>query len=1743
MSQVPGGIGGTPPGAALDQFLRDSYEVVQAVHRNLDSIRAVADHLTPVEDLVEFQNEVTALYAKLGVLVAASELIVQASDAGIDLLLAVDAEAQRALLGLKSAALQEASYFATSTDFTALSLQVAGLNDTVQQILTDLATKVSQAELDAALAPLLLRLADLEDGVDVGLGDVNARVTQLISELDAGYGFADAAALDSLTTRVAATETGLVSEAQRTTALEADVLDLTNGVAGNATALNQLTVRVESNEAGIDSLATDVTSLNTSVANLETEQTAQSNALQSLGSRTTTIEGTISSQAAALTQLDAEITDAANQAQLNSTAISGLETRVSSNELEQTVISQQYDQLSARVLDTETGIAGQADALSNLTTRVTAAEGGLQVASEERTSLRSSLTSTGNLLPNAGFAANVRGWTLFSRGDGWLDAQLARNVAPTAPGALPEGMFALSLTQDEVPAGNAGIRCSSIPVEDLATYLLSGYLAAENCTARLEWRIFNGAGQEIAFGLAGQVTNVAPSARLSEWTRVHGDVPVPLDGAQLQVQLWVTNCNTGYPKVWLLRPQLEPKVGDQQGPSPWMEGMTGVEETYSTAVQSLETRVGQTESELDTLAQAITDLDSQVGSVREWRIVHHSGSGLFSEVGSPLAPGLYPAGSAAPAHTFLRGMTLLQFDLQANLATATRYDIFSNATERNNLRDALLALTADDAFILVSQDHHGIKQADLTAAIESVGGYAFASVVGSKPYILVGRGLAGKGSGLEVFQAGSTPWQDFYVTVVNDTPKGVGERTGIVETLAGQASALESLTTRVTSNESGITALSSSVTSLEARVDTTESNISAQGSAISGLDVRITATEGEVDNLAQDVTTLQAELDVAEQNISANATAASQLSSRVTTAENGITALSAENVALETRLDNAEANITSSSSAISGLTTRVDDVEGELTTQANSITSLQSGLESIGGGNIIPNSSFEDPSVSDPTRALKWNKGQSAGVVSTSSLVDVAFPHSTKAMRVESASVPQNSYIEVVAALDGSATYPAIEGGKTYSWSALARGTLGAEFRTYLQWMDANDALLSTSAFATGIIASGGWQRLTLSDTAPAGATQVRVRAARLYNLDPAAVPLFLEVDNVQVQEGSTATAYAPSVLYGDEVNASAIQSLETRVTDAEGEISAVTTAQTALSSRVGDMEGALVNEIITSANKDAAHTASINNLSARMTDAEGDIVGQAGAISSLDTRVTNAEGTISSQGSQLTSLQAQVNAMDADTGGYGSAIASLDTRVTANEDAIESQSAAITALENSVTSANKIFVQDDPPPTTGRTNGDLWIDTNDGNKPYTFNSSTNSWQPRQDSNKNKIYVQATAPTGANVNDLWFDSDDNFRVYRWTGSAWAEVTDPRTAANASAISSLTTRVTNVEGVNTSQASAITSINARLDSPTTGLSALATATNELDTRVSDAEGDITAQASSLQSLSTTVNGHTATISQHATSINGLKAGWGVTLDVNGYISGLFSENNGSKANFTILADKFRIVAPGVAAKQLFSVDGSGVHLANDLNIGPGRIVLDTGSHMKVLGQGFGSANQFVEWFGPKMALNQCTELNAITYVKTNGSAYFGGTLSAGILKNAVTSSQISKTASVSTGTIGSNGGSRVVACSFSFENSGFMTGDQRNTFPRNVSVVMTLKRGATTLQSFTVNGEYTAELYDSEVNTTRIRCNFGGSFTHTDNSGGLSTEYNLTLSGATGQWPLTLQYGDVGQRLTIVSTEQ
>ena len=98
--------------------------------------------------------------------------------------------------------------------------------------------------------------------------------------------------------------------------------------------------------------------------------------------------------------------------------------------------------------------------------------------------------------------------------------------------------------------------------------------------------------------------------------------------------------------------------------------------------------------------------------------------------------------------------------------------------------------------------------------------------------------------------------------------------------------------------------------------------------------------------------------------------------------------------------------------------------------------------------------------------------------------------------------------------------------------------------------------------------------------------------------------------------------------------------------------------------------------------------------------------------------------------------------------------------------------------------------------PTGDITEGDLWFDTDDDNKPYRWNGS--SWISVRDGGiaqaisdaagaqatadgKVTTFYQNSAPTADGIGDLWIDTDDNNKLYRWSGSAWINVQDGQIA--------------------------------------------------------------------------------------------------------------------------------------------------------------------------------------------------------------------------------------------------------------------------------------------------------------------------------------------------------------------------
>lgn len=101
----------------------------------------------------------------------------------------------------------------------------------------------------------------------------------------------------------------------------------------------------------------------------------------------------------------------------------------------------------------------------------------------------------------------------------------------------------------------------------------------------------------------------------------------------------------------------------------------------------------------------------------------------------------------------------------------------------------------------------------------------------------------------------------------------------------------------------------------------------------------------------------------------------------------------------------------------------------------------------------------------------------------------------------------------------------------------------------------------------------------------------------------------------------------------------------------------------------------------------------------------------------------------------------------------------------------------------------------------------------------------------------------------------------------------------------------------------------------------------------------------ALSQSIQVVSSSVNGLTSSVSTLSQAVDGVKARYGVSLDVNGYVTGFVQNNDGKSGSFVVLANRFAVVDPNGGNPTVpFEVSNGNVYV-NGQRITPGSINAD------------------------------------------------------------------------------------------------------------------------------------------------------------------------------------------------------
>jgi predicted phage tail protein len=222
--------------------------------------------------------------------------------------------------------------------------------------------------------------------------------------------------------------------------------------------------------------------------------------------------------------------------------------------------------------------------------------------------------------------------------------------------------------------------------------------------------------------------------------------------------------------------------------------------------------------------------------------------------------------------------------------------------------------------------------------------------------------------------------------------------------------------------------------------------------------------------------------------------------------------------------------------------------------------------------------------------------------------------------------IPNGGYIDLqLYATEGPD--PKLVAGQAYTLSVNARmSSPSARLAMYIQWINSSGSVISTSQLPETAVGTT-FTRMSFSATAPVGTVAGHIYAGRLLNRSGATADMWIELDNVQLQEGSVLTAYSPSVqavTNAQVATSAAVISLQSAVTQNGNDITSISARTTSLENAVNSTTNGLATK---------ASASSVDTLTNRVTAVEGVNTAQASSITDLQTSVSTIQGSLGASG------------------------------------------------------------------------------------------------------------------------------------------------------------------------------------------------------------------------------------------------------------------------------------------------------------------------------------------------------------------------------------------------------------------------------------------------------------------------------------------------------------------------------
>ncbi|MFW2055728.1 TipJ family phage tail tip protein [Acinetobacter haemolyticus] len=643
---------------------------------------------------------------------------------------------------------------------------------------------------------------------------------------------------------------------------------------------------------------------------------------------------------------------------------------------------------------------------------------------------------------------------------------------------------------------------------------------------------------------------------------------------------------------------------------------------------------------------------------------------------------------------------------------------------------------------------------------------------------------------------------------------------------------------------------------------------------------------------------------------------------------------------------NVSDSISANATAIQNTETRVTNVEGAVTSQGSSITSINSSLDTVIDRISIKDTRDDNQPpnwywTNHPRRVVTEFKTSSALGLAASSMgsyvsleTTVPFSNATGGAikQVAQSGDFQNYQYRYSTGSGVNAVWTewkqyikdiVNEMGTKASASALSaldtkvtqidgkvdsNSTSITSLNSSLSTTNNNVTAAQNAANAANELA-GGKGKVLFQSTAPAVADRLaqnlwidttnNANTPKRWNGSAWAV-----VSDKAAIDAATAAANALAQLQ-TKADASAVSSLESRTTAAEGNISSLSSQTTILNNKIAT--------------------------------AENNITANTNSISTLNNKVTVAENQIATQSSAITKLNSEI----------GSSTTSIKNTATSN-------------FENDwlrINSSGEFTLSEDTSSYTGRViqvgnnagNDQAWLRTNavlpfDETKLYRLR-----YRYKRVAGDGGFYVgiaalnytrdvyvgKTNAESGSLSGSHYAVSNQKPTLGNWVegeayykGRSTGAGTGTGTRTNPFTLANKTAFISGMSLLNYNGATGIQQIDYIIIEEVDALAlgeANASALQSLDTQVSVIDGKVSTQASNITSLQTSVNGHTTSINNNTASIDGVKAVKTLTVDQDGVISGygLVSEiiNGQVTSTFGINATNFYIGAPSGGKKLL------------------------------------------------------------------------------------------------------------------------------------------------------------------------------------------------------------------------------